>query len=200
MEKGKNKPPFPRITYKESLEKYGTDKPDLRNPIEIFDVTKIFKSNEAKLKIFKEIIDKKGIVKAIPVKNTYSKPRSFFDNLNNWAISEGASGLAYITFEKSKDKIVGKGPIAKFFSEKGILELLNLCNITDKDSVFFVCNTISEAIKFSGIARQKIAEELNLIDKTKFNFCWIVDYPMYSYDEKEKKNLFFPQTFFNAAD
>ena len=187
--KGKeiNKNPFPRITYNESIEKYGTDKPDLRNPIQIFDVTKIFKSNETKLKIFKEIIEKKGIVKAIPVKNTSSKPRSFFDNLNNWAISEGASGLAYIAFEKNKDKIVGKGPISKFFSEKGISELLKTCDITEKDSVFFVCNKISEAIKFSGIVRQKIAEELNLIDKTKFAFCWIVDYPMYSYDQKEKK-------------
>ncbi len=187
--KGKeiNKNPFPRITYNESIEKYGTDKPDLRNPIQIFDVTKIFKSNETKLKIFKEIIEKKGIVKAIPVKNTSSKPRSFFDNLNNWAISEGASGLAYITFERNKDKIVGKGPISKFFSEKGISELLKTCDITEKDSVFFVCNKISEAIKFSGIVRQKIAEELNLIDKTKFAFCWIVDYPMYSYDQKEKK-------------
>jgi len=187
--KGKeiNKNPFPRITYNESIEKYGTDKPDLRNPIQIFDVTKIFKSNETKLKIFKEIIEKKGIVKAIPIKNTSSKPRSFFDNLNNWAISEGASGLAYITFERNKDKIVGKGPISKFFSEKGISELLKTCDITEKDSVFFVCNKISEAIKFSGIARQKIAEELNLIDKTKFAFCWIVDYPMYSYDQKEKK-------------
>jgi len=187
--KGKeiNKNPFPRITCNESIEKYGTDKPDLRNPIQIFDVTKIFKSNETKLKIFKEIIEKKGIVKAIPIKNTSSKPRSFFDNLNNWAISEGASGLAYITFERNKDKIVGKGPISKFFSEKGISELLKTCDITEKDSVFFVCNKISEAIKFSGIARQKIAEELNLIDKTKFAFCWIVDYPMYSYDQKEKK-------------
>ena len=187
--KGKeiNKHPFPRITYKESLEKYGTDKPDLRNPIQIIDVTKIFKSDETKLKIFKQIIEKKGIVKAIPVKNTSSKPRSFFDNMNNWAISEGASGLAYITFEKSKGKIVGKGPISKFFSEKGISELLKTCSITEKDSVFFVCNKISEAIKFSGIARQKIGEELNIIDKTKFAFCWIVDYPMYSYDEKEKK-------------
>ncbi len=187
--KGKeiSKHPFPRITYKESLEKYGTDKPDLRNPIQIIDVTKIFKSDETKLKIFKQIIEKKGIVKAIPVKNTSSKPRSFFDNMNNWAISEGASGLAYITFEKSKGKIVGKGPISKFFSEEAISELLKICSITEKDSVFFVCNKISEAIKFSGIARQKIAEELNIIDKTKFAFCWIVDYPMYSYDEKEKK-------------
>ena len=113
-----NKHPFPRITYKESLDKYGTDKPDLRNPIQLFDLTKLFNSKEVKLKIFKDIIQKKGIVKAIPVKNTSSKPRSFFDNLNNWAISEGASGLAYITFEKNKDKIFGKGPISKFFSEK----------------------------------------------------------------------------------
>ena len=182
-----NKFPFPRIKYHDALEKYGTDKPDLRNPIEIINVTKIFKSDEVKLKIFKEIIEKKGIVKAIPVKNTLSKPRSFFDNLNNWAISEGANGLAYINFEKKNNKIAGKGPIAKFFSEKAILELLKICDIDEKDSVFFVCNQVSEAIKFSGVVRQKIAEELDLIDKKKFTFCWIVDYPMYSYDDKEKK-------------
>ena len=115
-----NKPPFQRIKYKTSLEKYGTDKPDLRNPIELFDVTKIFKSTDVKLKIFKDIIEKGGIVKAIPAPNTFSKPRSFFDGLNNWAISEGANGLAYITFEKASNKIIGKGPIAKFFSEKAI--------------------------------------------------------------------------------
>ena len=182
-----NKFPFPRIKYHDALEKYGTDKPDLRNPIEIINVTKIFKSDEVKLKIFKEIIEKKGVVKAIPVKNTLSKPRSFFDNLNNWAISEGANGLAYINFEKKNNKIAGKGPIAKFFSEKAILELLKICDINEKDSVFFVCNQVSEAIKFSGVVRQKIAEELDLIDKKKFTFCWIVDYPMYSYDDKEKK-------------
>ncbi len=187
--KGKkiNKHPFPRITYKDSLDKYGTDKPDLRNPIELVNVTKIFNSAEVNLKIFKEIIKKKGIVKAIPVKNTHSQPRSFFDNLNNWAIAEGASGLAYITFEKNKDKISGKGPISKFFSEKAISELMNYCKITEKDSVFFVCNQESEANKFAGIARQKIAEELKLIDKNSFSFCWIVDFPMYQYDDKEKK-------------
>ncbi len=187
--KGKKikKPPFPRITYKDSLEKYGTDKPDLRNPIELINVTKIFNSNEVKLKIFKEIIEKKGIVKAIPVKNTYSQPRSFFDNLNNWAIAEGASGLAYITFENNKGKVTGKGPISKFFSEKAISDLMKACNITEKDSVFFVCNQTSEANRFAGIARQKIGEELKLIDKTKFSFCWIIDFPMYHYDEKEKK-------------
>ena len=187
--KGKtiNKPPFPKITYKDSLAKYGTDKPDLRNPIELADVTEIFNSKEVTLKIFKDIIKKKGVVKAIPVKNTHSKPRSFFDNLNNWAIAEGANGLAYITFEENKGKINGKGPISKFFSEKAILELIKACKITAKDSVFFVCNQLQEAIKFSGIARQKIAEELKIIDNNKFVFCWIVDFPMYQYDEKEKK-------------
>ena len=149
-EKKINKFPFPRISYKTSIEKYGTDKPDLRNPIELLNVTNIFKSDEVKLKIFKEIIKKGGIVKAIPVKNTQSKPRSFFDNLNNWAIAEGASGLAYITFEKSNDKINAKGPVAKFFSDKSISELLKACKISEKDSVFFVCNKEVEANKFAG--------------------------------------------------
>jgi len=182
-----NNHPFPRITYKDSLEKYGTDKPDLRNPIELVDVTKIFKSEDVKLKIFKEIVKKGGVVKAIPVHNTFSKPRSFFDNLNNWAIGEGASGMAYITFEKEKNKIIGKGPISKFFSDKAIESLIKICKISESDSVFFVCNQTNEAIKFSGIARQKIGEEMQLIDQTKFSFCWVIDYPMYQYDETQKK-------------
>ena len=182
-----NEIPFPRITYKDALEKYGTDKPDLRNPVKLVDLTKLFSSENVSLKIFKENIKKGAIVKAIPVPNTNSKPRSFFDNLNNWAISEGASGMAYITFEKNNNKVVGKGPIAKFFNDKAILDLLKECNISETDSVFFVCNRAFEALKFAGVARQKIGEELNLIDKKKFNFCWVVDYPMYHYDEKEKK-------------
>ena len=187
--KGKkiNKPPFPRITFKESIEKYGTDKPDLRNPIELINVTEIFKSSEVKLKIFKDIISKNGVVKAIPVKNTQNKPRSFFDNLNNWAIGEGANGLAYINFDSKNGKISGKGPIAKFFSDSAITNLITKCKISEKDSVFFVCNKTIEANKFAGIVRQKIAEDLNLIDKNYFSFCWIVDFPMYHYDEKEKK-------------
>jgi len=182
-----NKNPFKRITYKDSMEKYGTDKPDLRNPIELIDVTKLFSSNEVSLKIFKDNIKKGQIVKAIPVSNTNSKPRSFFDNLNNWAISEGANGMAYITFEKNSNKISGKGPISKFFSDKAISELLKICKLNEKDSVFFVCNKPSEALKFSGIARQKIGQELKLIDENEFIFCWIVDYPMFHYDENEKK-------------
>ena len=179
--------PFPRIKYKESLEKYGTDKPDLRNPIILENVTKIFESNDVKLKIFKDIISKGGIVKAIPVPNTFSKPRSFFDNLNNWAISEGASGLAYITFEKVKGKINAKGPISKFFSEDAVSKLIKTCKITEKDSVFFVCNKEKEATSFSGIVRQKIAEELKLIDDKSFLFCWVTDYPMYEFNDKEKR-------------
>jgi len=187
--KGKtiNKTPFPRIKYVDALKNYGTDKPDLRNPIQLVDVTSIFKSPDVKLKIFKDIISKGGIVKAIPVPNTTSKPRSFFDGLNNWAISEGASGLAYITFEKSSNKIIGKGPIAKFFSGNTTKELMKICKISEKDSIFFVCNKEKEALRFSGVARQKIGDELNLIDKKSFKFCWITDYPMYEYDEKEKK-------------
>ncbi len=185
--KNVNSPPFPRIKYRDCLNKYGTDKPDLRNPIELVDVTEIFKSKEVNLKIFKDIISKGGIVKAIPAPNTFSKPRSFFDSLNNWAIKEGANGLAYITFEKSGDKINGKGPIAKFFSDKSISELLKECKISEKDSVFFVCNKENEANNFAGIARQKIAEELKIINTNSFKFCWITDYPMYEFDEKEKK-------------
>ena len=100
------------------MEKYGTDKPDLRNPIELIDVTKLFASKDVDLKIFKENIKKGQIVKAIPLSNTDQKPRSFFDNLNNWAISEGANGMAYINFEKKDGKVLGKGPVAKFFSKK----------------------------------------------------------------------------------
>ena len=182
-----NKNPFPRLTYKDSMEKYGTDKPDLRNPIELIDVTKLFASKDVDLKIFKENIKKGQIVKAIPLSSTDTKPRSFFDNLNNWAISEGANGMAYINFEKKDGKVLGKGPIAKFFSDKAISELLKVCKINEKGSAFFVCNNQQEALKFSGIARQKIGQELKLIDETKFNFCWIVDFPMFHYDENEKK-------------
>ena len=182
-----NKNPFPRLTYKDSMEKYGTDKPDLRNPIELIDVTKLFASKDVDLKIFKENIKKGQIVKAIPLSNTDTKPRSFFDNLNNWAISEGANGMAYINFEKKDGKVLGKGPIAKFFSDKAISEFLKICKLNEKGSAFFVCNNPQEALKFSGIARQKIGQELKLIDETKFNFCWIVDFPMFHYDENEKK-------------
>ena len=186
-DKKSNNFPFPRIKYQESIDKYGTDKPDLRNPIEIIDVTDIFSSKETTLEIFKKNIKSGGVVKAIPAPNTVEKPRSFFDNLNKWAISEGAKGLAYINFSEKNGKIEGKGPIVKFLSSNAIKDLFKKCKIKKSDSVFFVSNTYTEATKFSGSVRQKIANELKLVNENEFKFCWIVDFPMYQYDEKEKK-------------
>ena len=187
--KGKtvSKNPFRRITYKNSMLKYGTDKPDLRNPIEIFDVTDVMKRDDVKLDIFKKLIDKGGVVRAIPAQKTHSKPRSFFDNYNNWAKEEGAKGLGYIIFETSNDKLVGKGPIAKFFSEKAINELAKKCKLEANDTVFFSSDKQKEAERISGLTRQKLGKELGLINDKKFEFCWVTDYPMYQYDEKEKK-------------
>jgi aspartyl-tRNA synthetase len=187
--KGKtvSKTPFKKITYKNSMLKYGTDKPDLRNPIEIFDVTEVMKRNDVKLDIFKKLIEKGGVVRAISAPNTSSKPRSFFDGYNNWAKEEGAKGLGYIILEKNKGKLIGKGPIGKFFSEKAIGELVKICKLKEKDPVFFSSDKVKEAERISGIVRQKLGKELNLINNKKFEFCWITDYPMYQYDDKEKK-------------
>jgi|TARA_B100001079_G_scaffold270212_1_gene284042 aspartyl-tRNA synthetase len=188
---GKNKivskTPFKRIKYKDSMLKYGTDKPDLRNPIEIFDVTEIINREDVKLDIFKKSISKGAIVRAIPAPKTSSKPRNFFDGYNNWAKEMGAKGLGYITLEKIGNNLLGKGPIAKFFSERAINDLIKVCNLKENDSIFFSCDTKNNAEKISGIARQKLGHELNLIDNNKFEFCWIIDFPMYQYDEKEKK-------------
>ena len=187
--KGKtvSKTPFKKITYENSMLKYGTDKPDLRNPIEIFDVTEVMKRDDVKLDIFKKLVEKGGVVRAIPAPNTSSKPRSFFDGYNNWAKEEGAKGLGYIILEKNNGNLIGKGPIGKFFSEKAINELVKICKLKEKDAVFFSSDKVKEAEKISGIARQKLGKELNLINNKKFEFCWITDYPMYQYDEKEKK-------------
>ena len=187
--KGKkiSKAPFKRITFKESMLKYGSDKPDLRIPIEISDVTDIFKSSEVKLEIFKKQIKKNSIVRAIPVKNVKDKSRSFFDNLNEWAKSEGADGLAYISLVKSKESFKALGPIGKYFSEKALNELMKKCNITDGDSLFFICDKQKIAEKISGLSREKIARELKLIDENVFEFCWITDFPLYRYDEDLKK-------------
>jgi aspartyl-tRNA synthetase len=126
-------------------------------------------------------------VRAIPAPNTSSKPRSFFDEYNNWAKEEGAKGLGYIALEKVEGKLIGKGPIAKLFSEKAISELIKVCNLKESDSVFFSCDMKNNVEKISGLARQKLGHELNLIDGRKFEFCWIIDFPMYQFDEEEKK-------------
>ena len=187
--KGKtvSKNPFRKITYKDSMLKYGTDKPDLRNPIEIFDVTEVMMRDDVKLDIFKKSIGSGAIVRAIPAPNTSSKPRSFFDGYNDWAKEEGAKGLGYIQIEKNKNKLIGKGPIGKFFSEKAIIELVKICKLKENDAVFFSSDKIKEVEKISGLVRQKLGKDLNLINNKKFEFCWITDFPMYQYDEEEKK-------------
>ena len=182
-----SKAPFKKILFQDSMLQYGTDKPDLRNPIIITDLTKMFESSEIKLDIFKKQIKKGAIVRAIPAPGTKMKSRSFYDELNQWAKNEGAHGLAYISLMKNKEEIIGSGPIAKFFSKNAIKQIIKKCNIKDGDSLFFSCDKKEMAEKISGLVRQKIAHELNLINKNSFQFCWITDFPLYKYNDEEKK-------------
>ena len=178
---------FPRITYDDALLKYGSDKPDLRNPLLIFDATNLFLSDEVKFDIFKKLIKSGSIVRAIKTKNTTDKPRSFFDNIDKWAKEQGASGLAYLTIEKNDNTISARGPVGKLFSEIALKELMSSCEAEIGDSVFFACGIKSEVEKLTALARDKIGKELNLIDENIFAFCWVVDYPMFEIDALTKK-------------
>ena len=180
---------FPRISYQEALNKYGTDKPDLRNPLIIYEITELFKRDDVKFEIFKKLVKNGSIVKAIVVKKTKDKPRSFFDNIDKWAKDQGASGLAYFTLEQ-ENGIKGKGPVGKFFSEDSLKEIMKNCDAEVGDSLFLSCGKKNEINRILSMARDKIGQDLNLIDKEKFAFCWIVDYPMYEFDEKTKKIIF----------
>ena len=181
---------FPRIKYSEAIEKYGTDKPDLRNPLVISNITEIFSREDVKFDIFKREVSKGKVVKAIITKNTKDKPRSFFDNIDNWAKKEGSGGLAYFTFIEENNKIVGKGPVGKFFSSEACEKIMKLTNSEIGDSIFMSCGQKKDVEKILSLARNKIAEDLNLISKDVFSFCWIIDYPMYELDEKTKKIKF----------
>ena len=180
---------FPRIKFSDAMMKYGTDKPDLRNPLLINDITDIFKRSDVKFEIFKKLIKSGSIVRAIVVKNTKEKPRSFFDKIDNWAKEQGASGLAYFTIEKDKE-IIGKGPVGKFFASDAIKEIMKLTSAEVGDSIFLSCGNIPDVQKILSQARHKIASDLNLIDKNSFAFCWVVDYPMFEKDELTKKIKF----------
>ena len=180
---------FPRIKFSDAMMKYGTDKPDLRNPLLINDITDIFKRSDVKFEIFKKLIKSGSIVRAIVVKNTKEKPRSFFDKIDNWAKEQGASGLAYFTIEKDKE-IIGKGPVGKFFASDAIKEIMKLTSAEVGDSIFLSCGNILDVQKILSQARHKIASDLNLIDKNSFAFCWVVDYPMFEKDELTKKIKF----------
>ena len=181
---------FPKISFSHSMLKYGTDKPDLRNPLEICDLTKIFERDDVKFEIFKKLVKEGSIVRAIVTKKTNSKPRSFFDNIDKWAKSEGSSGLAYFTFEKDVNKILGKGPIGKFFSSEACEEIMKISKAEVGDSIFFACAKKKEVEKLLSVARDKIAKDLEIIDQNLFAFCWIIDYPMYEIDEKTGKIKF----------
>ncbi|MGQ0526563.1 MAG: aspartate--tRNA ligase [Alphaproteobacteria bacterium] len=177
------KAPWQRIPFREAMLKYGSDKPDLRNPLIITEVTDVFARDDVEFKAFKGVIAKGGVVRAIRVPGVAGKPRSFFDKLNSWAQGEGAPGLGYITFEGAE----GSGPIAKFVPAAAQGVLREKAGIQNGDAVFFVCDMEAKAAKFAGMARDKICDDAELREKGVFKFSWIVDFPMYEKDEKTGK-------------
>ncbi|MDA8809667.1 aspartate--tRNA ligase [Candidatus Pelagibacter bacterium] len=177
---------FPKISYADAMLKYGSDKPDLRNPLLINDITEIFSREDVSFEIFKKLVKSGSKVRCISTKNTKDKPRSFFDNIDKWAKEQGASGLAYFTFEK-EGQLSAKGPIGKFFSKEALEEIMKKTNSEVGDSIFMACGKQNDLEKITAIARDKIAKDLNLIDDNVFAFCWIVDYPMFEKDETTNK-------------
>ena len=175
------KPPFPRIAYDEAMLKYGSDKPDLRNPLIITDVSEVFR--ESAFNVFAKAVASGGVVRAVAVPGAAARPRSFFDKLNDWARGEGAPGLGYITFEAGQ----AKGPIAKFLDAPRLDKLRELAKLGDGDAVFFVCDKKPAAEKFAGVVRKKLGDEMELIAPDDFRFCWIVDFPMYELNEDTGK-------------
>ncbi len=179
---------MPSIPYKEAMLKYGSDKPDLRNPLEIVDVTQVFARDDVEFKAFKGIIKDGGVVRAIRAPKVSDQPRSFFDKLNSWAQSEGAFGLGYILFADGQ----GKGPIAKFIPEAAQNELRKIAGLEDGDAIFFICNQELPAAKFAGLARDAICDALPdghefSREQGVYKLCWIIDFPMYEFDETSQK-------------
>ena len=177
---------FPKISYKEALLKYGSDKPDLRNPLIINDISDLFSRDDITFEIFKKLVKSGSKVRCIVTKNTKDKPRSFFDSIDKWAKEQGASGLAYFTLEKNNE-IMAKGPVGKFFSTESLLEIMKITGAEVGDSIFLSCGKEKELVKIIGLARDKIGKDLDLIDHDIFAFCWIVDYPMFERDEVTNK-------------
>ena len=177
---------FPKISYKEALLKYGSDKPDLRNPLIINDISDIFSRDDVTFEIFKKLKKSGSKVRCIVTKNTKDKPRSFFDSIDKWAKEQGASGLAYFTLEKNNE-ISAKGPVGKFFSSDSLLEIMKITGAEVGDSIFLSCGKEKDLEKIIGLARDKIGKDLDLIDQDVFAFCWIVDYPMFERDEVTNK-------------
>ncbi|MFL6740644.1 MAG: aspartate--tRNA ligase [Sphingomicrobium sp.] len=172
---------YPRIPYKESLLKYGTDKPDLRNPLLIRDVGGHFKGSGFGL--FAGLVEKGAVVRAVPAPGTAEKSRKFFDDMNEWARSEGFAGLGYATRKSGE----WGGPIAKNHGEDGMNRLADELGLGPDDGIFFAAGKEEEAARLAGLARARVAEQLDLIEKDAFRFCWIVDFPMFEYNEEQKK-------------
>ena len=172
------KPPFPRIPFAEAMLKYGTDKPDLRNPLLIADATDVFRDSQFSL--FAKAVGRGAVVRAIAAPGAAGRPRSFFDKLNDWAREMGAPGLGYIVFAGGE----GKGPVAKFLEEERQGSLKKAAGVGAGDAVFFVCEELRAAERFAAEARTRLGQELGLIARDCFRFCWVVDYPMYERDEE----------------
>ena len=188
--KGRTVPagPFPHIPYAEAMLKYGVDKPDLRNPIICSDVSDIVTRDDVTLAVFKKIVAGGGIVRAIPAPNSGEQPRSFFDKMDAWAKKEmQAPGLGYMRFVEENGQLAATGPIAKFFEPAALAALAERAGIKAGDALFFSAGDKTAAVKLQGQARIRIGEELGIIEPGVFRFCWIVDFPMYEWDEDNKK-------------
>ncbi|MFT8989806.1 MAG: aspartate--tRNA ligase [Gluconobacter albidus] len=172
---------FPRIPYADAMRDYGSDKPDLRNPLIIRDVTEAFQ--ESGFGLFAKIAASGGQIRAIPAPGAGDRPRGFFDKLNTWARESGAGGLGYIIFEAEG----GKGPIAKNLEAERVESIREACGLKAGDAVFFAAGKGDEVAKFSGVVRTKVATELDLIEKNAFRFCWVVDFPMFELNEETGK-------------
>ena len=180
--------PFPRITYAESMKNYGTDKPDLRNPIILSNLTSIFSSPDVSFEAFKKLIKNGAEVIGIPCPKGASQSRSFFDSMNKWAIKEmNAPGLGYIIFEETNGILSAKGPIAKFIPDDSLRQIFEHSNLSNGDAIFFSCSKLKTAYELASASRDRIGVELSLIENNVFRFCWIIDFPMYEYDEQTNK-------------
>ncbi len=173
--------PFERIPFEEAMMKYGSDKPDLRNPILLSDVTEPFTGSGFGL--FAKSIDNGSVVRAIPAPGAGDRARSFFDKMNDWARKEGAGGLGYIIFKDGE----AKGPIAKNLDADRLAQICEIAGVGDGDGLFFACDKAEKAAELAGKARIKIGDDLDICEKDVFRFCWVIDFPMFEYDEKEKK-------------
>jgi len=181
QKKNVSQPPFLRIKYKDAIDNFGTDKPDLRNPLFIIELTECFVNSG--FKIFESNINKGNVVKGIKAPNSAKKPRAWFDKLNNWARDSGQKGLGYIIMDENEFK----GPIANNLKKENLQKIQDKVDLKNGDSIFFISDDLANAEKFSSLARNKICDELGLLEKNEFKFCWIVDYPMFEINPLTKK-------------